>query len=252
MHNDGRTQVRKVVGTLSAPQPGQVTNLVDGSAAGVVVELSAQLVDQLALVALSDARGGQDLVADLDALVTSLRGAVPSYAGLRLTLVHSALPVEVTSLLPDWTETAVVTSLRLALAPVSPAFEEGGALVVWSTVPGSLVDLAADLGYVVGRGGGTGTPAVELDHHLPPSGTTSGVVGLAELATVQRAAGLLISVGHDPAAAHASLRSRAAEHGSSTYEWAARLLDEHQAARRRPDSAGRSRPGPEEGNDRDV
>ncbi|MBB3326655.1 hypothetical protein [Microlunatus antarcticus] len=230
-----------------------MTNLVDGSAAGVVVELSAQLVDQLALVALGDARDGDGLVSDLDALVTTLHGAVPSFLGLRLTLVHSGLPVQVTSLLPGWTDGAAVTSLRLALAPVSRAFEAGGALVLWSGVPGSLVDLAADLGYVVARGGNdAGSPAVELDRHLPPSGITSGVEGLDELATVQRAAGLLISAGHDPVAAHETLRVGAADHGSSTYEWAVRLLDEHRAARRRPESAGRSRPGPEGGDDHDV
>ena len=89
----------------------------------------------------------------------------------------------------------------------------------------------------------------ELDADLPCRGGDSGVEGLDELATVQRAAGLLISAGHDPAAAHETLCAGAADRRLSTYAWAVRLLDEHQAGRRatsecRPLASRRTTKGP--------
>lgn len=198
---------------------------MDGSAAGVPVELSARLSEQLALVALGTARDGGALNDDLATLTATLAEAVSGYAGLRLRLAHAGHPVDVTALVPVGAE--VVTSLRVALPPVSSPFAEGGRLTVWSTVPGSLVDLAADLGHLFAvrtdARDGNRADAVQLDRDLPAPGT-SGVDGLDELATIHRAAGLLIAEGHDPELVLERLRVDAASHGTSTHGWAARLL----------------------------
>lgn len=205
-----------------------MTNLADGSAAGVDVELSARLSEQLSLLAFGVVRDGTELVSDLTALVTTLSDSVSGYAGLRLTIVHSGHPVQLTALRPVEPEHPVVASLRLPLPSLSNVFEEGGRLVVWSTVPGALVDLAADLGYVLRQvvdGVDRTTPSVvELDVDLPMSEAGSGVDGLDELATIHRAAGLLIGRGHDPESVHETLRTRALEDGLSTSAWADRLL----------------------------
>jgi hypothetical protein len=207
----------------------QAPNLADGSAAGVDMELTGRLVEQLSLLALGAVRDGSSLVDDLTELVSTLSEAVSGYAGLRLTLVHSGQPIRLTSLPPVRAGHQVVSSLSLALRPVSDAIEAGGRLVVWSTVAGSLVDLAADLGYVFDDADGAGRAAassvVRLDEDLPPSGTTSGLDGLDELATIHRAAGLLIARGGDPASVQETLRAAAADDGTSTSAWAARLLD---------------------------
>jgi hypothetical protein len=192
------------------------------------VELSTRLTEQLSLLALGSVSNGDGLTGDLTALVSTLSEAVSGYAGLRLTLVHDGQPVQLTAMLPPEPDLPVVTSLRMPLPDVTGALEDGGELVVWSTVPGSLVDLAADVGYVLHdrRDGtaGDASPAVALDDDLPRPGAASGVRGLDELATVHRAAGLLIEQGHDPRAAHDVLRRRAAEEGLSSYELAERLL----------------------------
>ncbi len=200
---------------------------MDGSADGADVELSERLLAQLSLLPTGAERDGSALVDDLAALVTTLSEAVSGYAGLRLTLVHSGHPVQVAALTAVRPGQEVVTSLRLGLGPVSDAFEEGGRLVVWSTVPGSLVDLAADLGYVFAAPGGatrSGPPAVDLDADLELPPTVSEVTGLDELATIHRAVGLLIGRGHDPATAHQTLRDGADGDSTSTYAWAVRLL----------------------------
>ena len=192
------------------------------------MELSTRLSDQLSLLALGSVSDGTGLTADVTALVAALDEAVSGYAGLRLTLVHDGHPVQVTAVPPPETGPPVVTSLRVPLPPVSGALEEGGELVVWSSVPGALVDLAADVGYVLhGRTDGPAGRAqavVALDDDLPRPGATSGVRGLDELATLHRATGLLIGQGHDPGSAHDVLRRLAAEEGLSSYELADRLL----------------------------
>jgi hypothetical protein len=198
------------------------------------VELSTRLSAQLSLLALGSARDESGLIGDLTALVSTLSEAVSGFAGLRLTLVQGGHPVQVTSLLPAASGQQVVTSLRVPLSKVAGAVEEGGELVVWSTVAGSLVDLAADVGYVLrGPSGTSGTsdPAgrhasreLALDVDLPHAGSGSGVRGLEELASVNRAVGVLIAQGHDPRSAHDVLRRRAAEEGLSTHAWADNLL----------------------------
>jgi hypothetical protein len=192
------------------------------------VELSTRLSEQLSLLALGSVGDGSGLTADVTALVATLDEAVSGYAGLRLTLVHDGHPVEVTAMPAPARGAPVVTSLRVPLPPISDALEEGGQLVVWSSVPGALVDLAADIGYVLhdrtDGAGGDHPSSVALDDDLPSPGATSGVRGLDELATVHRATGLLIGQGHDPRSAHDLLRRRAAEEGLSSHELADRLL----------------------------
>ena len=205
-----------------------MTNLATGSASGVDVELSARLSEQLSLLAFGVERDGAGLVEDLTSLASTLAGSVSGYAGLRLTIVHTGHPVQLSALLAPQPGRAVVTSLRLPLRPVSSDFEEGGWLVVWSTVPGSLVDLAADLDYVFQqneeRTDRRASSFVELDVDLPIPTIASGVDGVDELATIHRAAGLLIEQGHDPDSVHATLRHQASGDGVSTYAWADRLL----------------------------
>jgi hypothetical protein len=205
-----------------------VTNLADGSAPGVDVEVSARLTAQLGRVALGILSDRTSLVEDLSTLVVTLATSVSGYAGLQLTVVHTGHPVRLTTLVPPHPDRSVVTSLRLPLSPVASAFEDGGRLVLWSTVPGALVDLAADLAYVLrdprDEAVARASPVVELDVDLPMPDAESGVDGLDELATIHRAAGFLIEQGHDPTTVHDTLRAAASANGLTSYAWAERLL----------------------------
>jgi hypothetical protein len=117
------------------------------------------------------------------------------------------------------------------------------------------VDLAADFGYALNAptitttitaaippspadptGGGQhdgpraaillddGPRAILLDADLPPPTPTSGLIGLHELSTVNRAVGTLIEQGHQPDPAHASIRRHAAAGGLEPHIYAAQLL----------------------------
>jgi hypothetical protein len=67
-------------------------------------------------------------------------------------------------------------------------------------------------------------PVVRLDLDLPVPETGSGVRGFDELATINRAAGLLIERGHDPESVLETLRARASSAGLSAVRWSERML----------------------------
>lgn len=184
-----------------------------------------------------------DLTNPLRLLAASLSEAVHGYVGLQLKIVQAGQPVVLTSLVPRQTGPAALTSLRLLLTGSERPLISG-TLVVWSTVPGSLVDLAADLGQALP--GVTTTaktspthpwslreePArsprrvVQLDVDLPLfSSARSGMSGVEELAAIYRATGVLIAQGHQPVAALNVLRGDAVAAGISNHAWAVRLLE---------------------------
>jgi len=192
------------------------------------VELSTRMSDQLSLLALGTVHDGSGLVGDLAALTSTLTEAVSGYAGLRLTLLHADRRVRLTALSPVAEGRDIVTSLRMPLPTVAGTTGEGGDLVVWSAVPGALVDLSADVGHVLSDPADRLVPStpslVELDSDLPTRGTRSGVQGLDELATISRATGVLIALGQDPRTVHDVLDARAAAEGLTAEAWSERLL----------------------------
>lgn len=163
-------------------------------------------------------------VADaLTALATDLRDTVSGYVGVALTLVHGGQPVVVTAVSPGQVET-VATSLGLPLRLLSPGFEVGSRAVFYSTTPGSLVDLAADLRHVLSPGAAAHAPVPELDVDLPAARARSGISGLNELAAVNRAIGVLLEQGHDPDSGLDLLHQRALAAGVPVHVVAAELL----------------------------
>jgi hypothetical protein len=163
-----------------------------------------------------------DLHANLAALSAALDRAVSGSTGLQLTVVHSGHPVTLTATVAERVE-ATTTSLRLPLPLLSPVYEPGGRAVFYSSVQGTFVDLAADLTYVLDRAR-THPVTIELDGDLPLM--TSGVLvtGLDDLATLNRAAGILIAQGQHPDTAPQALRSRAAAAGLTPLAYARQLL----------------------------
>jgi len=184
-----------------------------------------------------------DLVAATTAMMVDLQTTITGSAGFSVTVVHAGHPVALTALPPELAG-RVVTSLRLPLPRLDPCYERGGRAVFYSTRPGALVDLAADLGHALrpppagapgavrhpdggpDRGAGAtydGPGEVELDVDVPPAATT-GLTGWRELATVHRAVGMLVEQGHDLDTAHEALRRGASTAGLPTHLFAARLL----------------------------
>ena len=157
-----------------------------------------------------------DTLADaLARLVTHLRRTAPSYTGLQLTVGNNGTPVTLTHYAAA--SEPPTTSLRVASAAVFPHSDGASRVVFYAARLGAFVDLAADLSYVLGVG-------IELDGDLAPVSPQSGMVGLAELSTINRAIGFLIGQGHSPEHAHEILRRGAAGVAVDLHVFAATLL----------------------------
>ena len=179
---------------------------------------------------LVDNLGTEDdsLTDSLDALASLLVAVVPSYLGFRLTLVVDEWPITLTVLsVVDGERPA--TSLRLNLSTQGSSFDRDSQIVLYAANPGAFIDLAADTDYLHRRGhlgdGHQPRPAVALDIDLPPMTLVSGFVGLTEYETVNRALGMLIQRGQQPAEARATLHREARSNGLAVHRYADRLLE---------------------------
>jgi hypothetical protein len=149
-----------------------------------------------------------DVGRDLGQLATAVRGAVPSYCGLSITMVVDGIAVTVTT--PESDDGAltadVVTSLAFPLPSVSVT--ACGELVLFASVAGAFVDLAADLAYATSAA----AAVFELDAHLDQP--TSGVpVGMAGFSMVNQAVGALMERGYTPDHARAHITRNATDAG---------------------------------------
>ena len=212
------------------------------------------------LMQLSSSVGLDDdaLAAPLVSLVEGLQAAVPSYRGLHLTIVDINHPVSLTAFLPVQDVDSINTSLRVGFAALGPGFDGESRVVFYAATPGAFVDLAADFGYALdtlvvttgipprpadstdgevqhihgqrdgdrphGPGRRHGNRLIVLDADVPPTTTRSGIIGLDERSTIDRAVGIMIDHGHNPDRAHATLRRQAAAGGVEPRIYAARLL----------------------------
>lgn len=201
------------------------------------------------LLQLSSSIGLDDdaIGAPLATLVGELQTAVPSYRGLHLTIVDNGHPVILTAFLPSQDGGSIKTSMRVGFAALGPGFDHESRAVFYAETPGAFVDMAADFEYALDTPTTThshptrsadssdsdarhgvdrcdGHRPIVLDADLPPPTTASGLVGLDELSTVERAVGIMIDHGHHPDQAHATLRRDAAAAGVEPHIYAARLL----------------------------
>jgi hypothetical protein len=161
--------------------------------------------------------GDATLEGSLRHFTTALEVAVPTYLGLQLTIVEHDHAVTVTRIATD---RAAHTSLRLPLTALHPGSDPESRITLYSATAGALVDLAADLSYVLRDD----AERIILDADLPPSTLVSGTTGLYELSTINRALGVLIGRGHHPDHARETLRRDASRLRLETHAYAAQLL----------------------------
>ena len=196
------------------------------------MDAHANLLSPLDALAQSlDMQDGQ-VESSVTELVEILTKSIPSYCGLRLTFTRHGYPV-VLSIFTPGLQQQPVTSLRAPIAAFARAdgsspHEAGSQVVFYATVPGALVDLAADLSYALRSGmagqAGAADPAVILDDDLPVTDLRSGLTGLGHVSTINRAVGLLIGEGHPPDEAHTTLRQQAAAGDLPLHLYAASIL----------------------------
>jgi len=189
------------------------------------VDLTTDLLTDLHQLSVYAGLGSDTLEDTLLTHTANLRAAVPSYLGLQLTIIENSCPVIMTAIRADQTAN---TSLRLPLAALGPHFDPKSKVTLYAATPGAFVDLAADLGFALqlpdgthraedptggnsslGDAQGDGDQRITLDADLPPSTLLSGVTGLAELSTTNRASGIMIAQGHHSGRAGDTLRRNA-------------------------------------------
>ena len=216
-----------------------------------LVELTTVLVTHLHPFSNSislDSNAFDDaLDASLAAFTADIEAAVPSYLGIQLTIRQNGHPVTLTRITPHRTAT---TSLRLPLRVLGPRFDTDSRVTLYAATAGAFVDLAADLSYALHLATSTGRSndtrssdgdnqrdakgdsqlRITLDADVPPNPLVSGVSGLSELSTINRAIGVLIDHGHHPDHAVDTLRCEAARDGLEPDSYAARLLGRDRAA----------------------
>jgi hypothetical protein len=194
-----------------------------------------------------DGNGLDDaLDASLVAFTADIEAAVPSYLGIQLTILQNGHPVTLTRITPHRTAT---TSLRIPLTVLGPRFDPDSRVTLYAATAGAFVDLAADLSYALHvptstdpstdagsskgddrrHGQVDGNRRITLDVDLPPNPPVSGVSGLSELSTINRAIGVLIGRGHHPDLAGHTLRRHAFREGLEPDRYAARLLGRDRA-----------------------
>jgi hypothetical protein len=136
----------------------------------------------------------------LTALTEAVKSAAPSYRGLALTLIIDKQPVSLTSAEVGNTSD-IATSLRLWLAWI-PSLGAGSRITFYASTPGTFVDLAADLAFVLG------SESLRLDEDIP-SVLVSDLTGVGRLSAINRAVGVLVSHGHTTDSAQRELRHTA-------------------------------------------
>ena|GEM_PF-533716 len=180
----------------------------------------------------------------LTAFTADIEAAVPSYLGLQLTIRQNGYPVTLTRITTHPTAT---TSLRIPLTVLGPRFDPDSRVTLYAATAGAFVDLAADLRYAlhlptstdrsIGARSSAGDDQrhgqvddrrrIALDTDIPPDPLVSGMSGLSELSTINRAIGVLIDHGHHPDHAGETLRCDASIQGLKPHSYAARLLARH-------------------------
>jgi hypothetical protein len=186
--------------------------------------LTDDIRDLFSDLAVPDPATGQpvNLQASLAALTASVKHAVPSYRGLALILVVDEQPVSMTSAERGDTSD-IATSLCVSLAWV-PLLRTDSQITFYASVPGTFVDLAADLALALGSGG------LRLDEDIP-SVLVSDLTGVRRLSTINEAVGVLIGHGHTPDGAQRELRHMADTTRISIHRAAETVIESPSSAR---------------------
>ncbi len=178
---------------------------------------STALTAQLSALTATSGEADTDLQAILEVLVDDLVSAVPSFVGLTMTQRFDGFAVTTTVMDRD--------PGRLACSSLALPVDTGGpdkpacTVVFFAGEAGAFVQFAAGMQRINGP-----DPRVVLDGPLPHPLPKSGVTGLADLSSVNRAIGVLITRGYFPDEARAELRRRVGESPDNVPDVARRVL----------------------------
>ncbi len=181
------------------------------------MEISAALAADLRLLSDLLDRDDADLETLLRTLAADVRLAVDSCLGLSMNVVIEGKPIAFT--VCDGRALSVNASVEVPLHLLCRV-EEGSSLVFFAANAGAFVDLAADLAFTLGLA----PQLLQLDQHLTLGEPTEGMSGLAEMAQIEQAVGILIDQGHTISGARSELHRRAVQAETSVRAVAVLLI----------------------------
>ncbi len=161
------------------------------------MDMSAGLASDLTRLTEALAYPETDVAGLVRSLHDTLTTAISSALGLSITVQVGGVAVCVSTL--DRGGPSAGTSLEVPLSLWSDIAPETR-VVLYAATPGALVDLAADLGWLLGY-----EDVLTLDAHLPPRRADEAITGLHELSVIHQAFGVLITRGRSPEAAREEL-----------------------------------------------
>ncbi len=184
------------------------------------MEIAAALAAELGYLtaALDDTEA--DVGDSLRRLTAGAAIAIPTFLGLSVTVVGSDPAFAFTAFVDGVGAVDVGTSLRLALPGVDARLVSPVVVVFYARVPGTFVDLAADLAFFTAR------PLSDfaLDQHLPGPAEQDCATNLSESSITNQAVGVLIDQGYTPEQAERHLEVESAAAGISRYAVGLRIL----------------------------
>jgi hypothetical protein len=170
------------------------------------VRIPSALAADLALLTDVLDVGAVDIASTFSLLSSDVAAAVSSYVGLSVRVISLGARSELTTLDDPAVIARIVTSLRIPVPTVEPAPSPSVVIVLYATLPGAFVDLAADLAWL----SDVALADVGLDVDLEPQMHSLAAASLRSLSSIDQAVGVLVGRGRTPAEALVVLETLAA------------------------------------------
>jgi hypothetical protein len=185
------------------------------------VTMTAAMVAALGILTEALDEPGTDIAHSLQQLALAAAAAIPTYHGLSVVVPLSDPPFALTTLADGVKAGDIRTSLQVLL-PIMGAGHDAAAVAVilYASVPGTFVDLAADLAWLTGRP----ISEVTLDGHLSVPAAADISVQLHAASAINQAIGVLIGRGCTPDQAHRHLDTQAATNRTDRHAAAQLIL----------------------------
>jgi len=198
------------------------------------VTIPSALAADLALLTDALDTGSVDIASTFSLLSSDVAAAVSSYAGLSVRIHSLGGLAELTTLDDPAVIAGVVTSLRIPVPVASQVPGPSVVIVLYATLAGAFVDLAADLAWLTDVA--LADVGLDLDLDLDPRARSGVATPISSLSSIDQAIGVLVGRGHTPEETLVELETLAARFGGDRHAAALEILDALQPERSAPPS----------------
>ena len=196
--------------------------------------IPSALAADLALLTDALDTGSVDIASTFSLLSSDVAAAVSSYAGLSVRIHSLGGLAELTTLDDPAVIAGVVTSLRIPVPVASQVPGPSVVIVLYATLAGAFVDLAADLAWLTDVA--LADVGLDLDLDLDPRARSGVATPISSLSSIDQAIGVLVGRGHTPEETLVELETLAARFGGDRHAAALEILDALQPERAAPPS----------------